>query len=151
MSTSSQQFEFFEGGRTDSRAPRITLRRSGQLALTGAAVALLGEEVTHVQVGFDPTTKAVGIRPAAEGARGRYRLRRQANRSGLVDGRRFFAHHGLTVAEARTFEAQEFGQGIVGFRLTEPGAAAEGEAQAAQPKASERKPARGGKRKGAAA
>ena len=146
MSTSFETLEFFEGGRTDSRAPRITVRRSGQLALTGAAVALLGEDISHVQVGFDPTTKAVGIRPAPEGARGRYRLRRQANRSGLVDGRRFFAHHGLTVAEARTFDAQDFGGGIVGFRLTEAGAAAEGE-----PKAPEAKPARGGKRKGAAA
>jgi len=145
MSTSFETFEFFEGGRTDSRAPRITVRRSGQLALTGATVALLGEDISHVQVGYDPTTKAVGIRPAPEGVRGRYRLRRQANRSGLVDGRRFFAHHGLTVGEARTFEAQDFGGGIVGFRLTEPGAA-EGE-----PKAAEAKPARGGKRKGAAA
>ena len=146
MSTSVETFEFFEGGRTDSRAPRITVRRSGQLALTGAAVALLGEDISHVQIGYDPTTKAVGIRPAAEGARGRYRLRRQSNRSGLVDGRRFFAHHGLTVGEARTFEAEGFGGGIRGFRLTEPGAAAEGEARAAEPK-----PARGGKRKGAAA
>ena len=70
MSTSFDQFEFYEGGRTDSRAPRITVRRSGQLALTGAAVALLGEGVSHVQVGFDAVTQAVGIRPAAEGARG---------------------------------------------------------------------------------
>jgi hypothetical protein len=144
MSTSFETFEFFEGGRTDSRAPRITVRRSGQLALTGAAIALLGDEVSHVQVGYDPTTKAVGIRPAAEGVRGRYKLRRMANRSGLVDGRRFFAHHGLTVGEARTFDAEDFGKGIVGFRLSE--VATEGETQAA-----EAKPARGGKRKGAAA
>jgi hypothetical protein len=144
MSTSFEAFEFYEGGRTDSRAPRITVRRSGQLALTGAAVALLGEGVTHVQVGFDPTTQAVGIRPAAEGVRGRYKLRRMANRSGLVDGRRFFAHHGLTVGEARTFDAEDFGKGIVGFRLSERGAAVEGEG-------AEAKPVRGGKRKSAAA
>jgi hypothetical protein len=142
MSTSFEAFEFYEGGRTDSRAPRITVRRSGQLALTGAAVALLGEEVSHVQVGYDSTTKAVGIRPAAEGVRGRYKLRRMANRSGLVDGRRFFAHHGLTVGEARTFEVEQFGQGILGFRLAET---------AAEAPAVEAKPARGGKRKGAAA
>ena len=144
MSTSFDQFEFYEGGRTDSRAPRITVRRSGQLALTGAAVALLGEGVTHVQVGFDAVTQAVGIRPAAEGARGRYKLRRMSNRSGLVDGRRFFAHHGLTVGEARTFDVEQFGQGILGFRLSE--AAAGGGAPAP-----EAKPARGGKRKGATA
>ena len=36
MSTSFETFEFFEGGRTDSRAPRITVRRSGQLARSAA-------------------------------------------------------------------------------------------------------------------
>jgi hypothetical protein len=149
MTTSFDQFEFYEGGRTDSRAPRITVRRSGQLALTGAAIALLGEDISHVQIGYDSTTRAVGIRPAAEGVRGRYKLRRMSNRSGLVDGRRFFAHHGLTVGEARTFEAQDFGKGIIGFCLTAPGA--EGEAGKAEAKVAEAKPARGGKRKGAAA
>jgi hypothetical protein len=150
MSTSFEAFEFYEGGRTDSRAPRITVRRSGQLALTGAAIALLGEDISHVQIGYDSTTRAVGIRPAAEGVRGRYKLRRMANRSGLVDGRRFFAHHGLTVGEARTFDAEDFGKGIVGFRLSEA-PAAEGEAGKAEAPAAEAKPARGGKRKGAAA
>ena len=145
MSTSFESFEFFEGARTDNRAPKITVRRSGQVSMTGAAVALLGEGVTAVQLGYDTTTKAVGIRPAPEGSRGRYKLRQQDNRSGLVDGRRFFAHHGLTLTEARTFDAEAFGQGIVGFRFTEPGAA-----PAAEVETIERKPARGGKRKGAA-
>ena len=146
MSTSFESFEFFEGARTDTRAPKITVRRSGQVSLTGATVALLGEGVTAVQLGFDPVTKAVGIRPAPEGSRGRYKLRQQANRSGLVDGRRFFAHHGLTLAEARTFDAEAFGQGIVGFRFTEVGVA-----PAAEVEPVERKPARAGKRKGASA
>ena len=145
MSTSFDQFEFFEGARTDNRAPKITVRRSGQVSLTGAAVALLGEGVTTVQLGFDPVTKAVGIRPAPEGSRGRYKLRQQANRSGLVDGRRFFAHHGLSLGEARSFDAEAFGQGIVGFRFTEPGAAVPAEVETV-----ERKPAGGGKRKRAA-
>jgi hypothetical protein len=148
MSTSFESFEFFEGARTDNRAPKITVRRSGQVSLTGAAVALLGEGVTAVQLGYDVTTKAVGIRPAPEGTRGRYKLRQQANRSGLVDGRRFFAHHGLTLAEARTFDAEAFGQGIVGFRFTEPG---ETPPAAGEPEGIEqRKPAGGGKRKRAA-
>ena len=145
MSTSSESFEFFEGARTDNRAPKITVRRSGQVSMTGAAVALLGEGVTAVQLGYDATTKAVGIRPAPEGSRGSYKLRQQANRSGLVDGRRFFAHHGLALAEARTFDAESFGQGIVGFRFTEPGTAPPAEVEPV-----ERKPARGGKSKGAA-
>lgn len=98
-----------------------------------------------VQLGYDTVTKAVGIRPAPEGARGRYKLRRQANRSGLVDGRRFFAHRGLSLETVRTFDAEAFGQGIVGFRFTEAGVAPATEVEPV-----ERKPARGGKRKGAA-
>ena len=82
MSTSFDQFEFFEGAGTHNRL-KITVRRSGQVSLTGAAVALLGEGVTAVQLGYDTVTKAVGIRPAPEGSRGRYKLRQQANPSGL--------------------------------------------------------------------
>ena len=153
MSTSFEQFEFFEGARTDNRAPKITVRRSGQVSLTGAAVALLGEGVTAVQIGYDPVTKAVGIRQAPEGAKGRYKLRRQGTRAGLVDGRRFFSHYGLSLDTARTFDAENFGQGIVGFRFNGPAAvAAEGEAQevAGEAPVAEPKPSRFGKRKNAA-
>ncbi|HEX4953025.1 MAG TPA: hypothetical protein VF017_06490 [Thermoanaerobaculia bacterium] len=101
--------------------------------------------MAHVQLGYDTVTRAVGIRPEPEGARGRYKLRRQPNRSALLDVRRFFAHHVLSVGEPRTFDAEAFGQVIVGFRFTEPGEA-EGEAPAA-----EAKPGRDGKRKGTAA
>ncbi|HEX4952665.1 MAG TPA: hypothetical protein VF017_04630 [Thermoanaerobaculia bacterium] len=145
MSTSFESFEFFEGARTDNRAPKITVRRSGQLSLTGAAVALLGEGVAHVQLGYDTVTKAVGIRSAPEGAKGRYKLRQQANRSALLDGRRFFAHHGLSLIEPRTFDAEAFGQGIVGFRLVE-----QREAPQTEGGPVEAKPATGGKRKTAA-
>lgn len=143
MSTS---FEFFEGARTESKAPQITVRKSGQMVLTGAAVALLGEGVSHVQVGYDPKARAVGIRPAPEDGRGRYRLRPQTNGSSLVDGRRFFAHHGVTLEKAQTFDAETFGEGLVGFRFNEAEEGQEGEEPAAEPA-----PARASKRKSRAA
>ncbi len=63
---SNDGFEFFEGTTsTSSTTPRVTVRRAGQLILTQAAVDLLGDGVTHVQLGYNPKTKAVGIRPAA--------------------------------------------------------------------------------------
>jgi hypothetical protein len=40
----------------------------------------------------------------------------------LVDGKRFFAHRGLAVDKARGLEVEDFGGGIVGFRLPEGGA-----------------------------
>jgi len=142
----SQTFEFFEGARTESKTPQVTVRRSGQMVLTSAAVALLGDDATHVQFGYDAGTAAVAIRAAGEGAKGRYRLRRQTNGSSLADGRRFFAHHGLKVEKARTFDAESFGDGIVGFRIAETAPAVETETEAVEPK-----PARGSKSKQRAA
>ena len=93
----STNFEFFEGTATENSAtPRVTVRSGGQLVLTQAAVDKLGEGVTHVQLGFNAETKAVGIRPAPEEGKGRYLLRAQKNSaSRLIDGKRFFAHQGV--------------------------------------------------------
>ena len=116
----SQGFEFFLGTKTENQAPRITLRKGGQLVLTEAAVRMLGQGVTHVQIGFNEKTQAVGLRPASEETEGRYRLRSQpTSTSRLVNGKRFFAHRGRALEKARTFDAEEFGDTIVGFHLTE--------------------------------
>jgi hypothetical protein len=129
----SNGFEFFEGAATVSTtAPRITVRRTGQLVLTQAAVAMLGEAVSHVQLGFNEKTKAVGIRSVPEDAKGRYRLRSQPNGvSYLVDAKRFFAHHAVTLEKARGFAVEDFGGGVVGFRF-EDGAAPSAEPPAAE-------------------
>jgi hypothetical protein len=150
----SNQFDFFEGSRTESKTPQVTVRRSGQMVLTPPAVALLGDEVTHVQFGFDAQTQAVALRATPKGAKGRYRLRSQANGGSLVDGRRFLAHHGVTVEKARSFPAEDFGEGIVGFRFnwTETASIEETPTPAkVDAPAATRKPARTGKREAAAA
>ena len=108
---------------------------------------MLGEDVTHVQVGFNAQSGIVGIRAAVNGAKGRYRLRSQANGSSLVDGRRFLTHHGRKLDKAQSFPAEAVGDGIVGFTIPKSGAAAAGESDAP---ATERKPARTGKRKATA-
>ena len=75
-------------------------------------------------------------------SRGAPKLRGAAEgRSRLVDAKRFFAHRGLAVDKARGLEVEDFGGGIVGFRLPEAGA---GEAEA-PPKAAKA----GGRRKSA--
>ncbi len=140
-------FQFFEGARTESKAPQVTVRRSGQMVLTAAAIAMLGEGVTHVQFGFDVDARAVALRPAPKGAKGRYRLRAQANGSSLVDSRRFLAHHVVEAEKAQTFPAEDFGGGVVGFRFDEAASetgsdiGTEGESKAPTP-AAEPKPAR---------
>lgn len=83
----SNGFQFFEGSTTiNSTSPQATLRRSGQVILTAAAVELLGDGVTQVQVGYNAKTGAVGIRPAVEGGRGA--LRPQAAERPLPADRR---------------------------------------------------------------
>ncbi len=114
-------FEFYEGHATHSAtAAEITVRRGGVLVLTAATVEMLGKGTTHVQLGFDASSRAIGLKAASEGARGAYRLREQSNSvSRLVDGKRLFAHHGLSAEKARRFDAENFGNGVVGFRLPE--------------------------------
>jgi hypothetical protein len=139
----STEFEFFEGTATvNSTTPRVTVRKAGQLVLTEAAVAMLGEGVESVQIGFNAKSRVVGIRPAADGVRGALKLRAQPNgRSKLVDAKRFFAHRGLAVDKARGLEVEDFGGGIVGFRLPEEGT---GEAPARAAKGGGRRKAAGG-------
>jgi hypothetical protein len=108
---------------------------------------MLGEDVSHVQVGYNAGSGIVGIRAAANGAKGRYRLRSQANGSSLVDGRRFLGHHGLKVDKAQTFPAEAVGDGIVGFTIPKSGTAAAGESDAP---VTEPKAARTGKQKATA-
>jgi hypothetical protein len=115
----STEFEFFEGSATiHSTTPQATVRRSGHLILTQAAVELLGEGVERVQVGYNAKTGAVGIRPAPEGGRGALRLRKQPNsRSRLIDAKRFFAHHGLKLGQARRVPVEDFSGGLIGFMV----------------------------------
>ena len=109
----------------NSTTPRVTVRKAGQLVLTEAAVAMLGEDVEAVQIGYNAKSRVVGIRPAADGIGGALKLRAQPNgRSKLVDAKRFFAHRALAVDRARGLEVEDFGGGVVGFRLPEEGAEA---------------------------
>ena len=155
----TKRFQFFEGTRSTTQAPQVTVRRSGQLVLTPAAVAMFGDDATHVQFGYDPDTQTVALRSAPKGAKGRYRLRNQANGSSLVDGRRFMAHYELQVEKAQRFPAEELAEGMVGFRLVDEVDAADAdtattaddtEAPAPAP-VKKQKPARSTKRKAAVA
>ena len=147
-------FQFFEGTRSTTQSPQVTVRRSGQMVLTPAAVAMLGDDATHVQFGYDPDTRTVALRSAPKSAKGRYRLREQSNGSSLVDGRRFMAHYELQVEKAQRFPAEELADGMVGFRLV--GEVDSGDTDAADDteapapvESKKQKPARSTKRKAA--
>ncbi len=151
----SNGFDFYEGTTSENTAPRITVRKGGQLVLTSGAVDMLGDDVEFVQLAYNRAKGIVGIRSADENAKGRYRLRTQKNSgSRLVTGKRFFTHNGLTSDKARTFDAEEFADGIVGFKLT----AEPAEAETETPTPAETAPAKtalakktGGRRKAKAA
>ena len=112
-------FQFFEGHQTVSNSvAKITVRKGGVLVLTQAAIDMLGDGVAAVQVGYDPEKKAVGVRAAADTADGAYKLRAQKSGAArMVNGKRLFALHGLTVETAESFDVENFGDGVIGFRL----------------------------------
>ena len=116
-------FDFYEGtANAHSQEPRITVRSGGLMVITPAAVELLGDDVTHVQLGLNPKTNTVAIRKAADNAKGRYRLRTQKNSTMLlVGGKKFFTHHNLTIEKAESFDATKIADGLVGFTLTNNG------------------------------
>ena len=118
MTTTPSHFDFFEGATSQHTEPQITVRRGGLMVLTQGAVDMLGDDVTHIQFGFDEATKAVALRAAPADAKGRYRLRHQKNGSTrLVDGKRFIQHNGLRFDKATRFDVESFGEGLIGFKL----------------------------------
>ena len=138
MTTTPSHFDFFEGATSQHTEPQITVRRGGLMVLTQGAVDMLGDDVTHIQFGFDEATKAVALRAAPADAKGRYRLRHQKNGSTrLVDGKRFIQHNGLRFDKATRFDVESFGDGLIGFKLDlEPA-----EKKTAEDKPAEKKPA----------
>lgn len=127
---SNSNFVFFNGSQVSKSAtPKITVRRGGVLILNQNAVNMMGEDVSHVRIAYNPERRAVGVAKAPEDAPGRYRLRRQTDgTSFLVNAKPMFQHLGLTVAKAKSFDVEDFGGGIIGATLDgtlEPEAVAE--------------------------
>ena len=112
-------FEFFHGHISQSSSkPQITVRRGGLMVFTLAAVEMLGDDVTHIQLAYDANRGAVGIRTANQDTAGAYRLRTQGKNPGrVVGGKRFFKHYGLSTDTATRYDARDFGKGIIGFLL----------------------------------
>ena len=112
-------FVFFDGSKTvNDSAPKITIRRGGLIVLNSGAVNMLGDDVSHIQLGYDAKKRAIGIRSAPEDAMGKYLLRAQAKTSSrLINGKRFLAHHSLSVDKATSFRVDDFGDGLIGFTL----------------------------------
>ena len=111
-------FVFFDGSNTQTTSPRISIRRGGLLVLNGAAARMLGENVTHVQLGYDAEKNAVAIREAPADALGRYKLRTAPKGSSrMINGKRLFEHHGLDAEKARRFNVEDFGDGLIGLYL----------------------------------
>ena len=139
----SNGFLFFEGNTTESAStPKITVRKGGMLILTKAAIDMLGDEVTHVQLAFNPKDRAIGLRGATEDCRGCYRLRAQRNSvSRMVDGKRLFALHGLTAEKAQSYGVEQYGDGIIGFQLSDSNTEAKDTGDAAKAPVKAKKPA----------
>lgn len=116
---STLKFEFFHGTASEGMTtPRITIRRGGLMVLTQKAVEMMGDKVEYVLLAFDPANRVVGVQACEEGTPGCYLLRHQPKGTHrTIGGKRFFKHYGVPVDRAESFDAEEFGDGIIGFRL----------------------------------
>ena len=121
--TPAPSFKFFEGNASESRTKaQVTVRRGGLMVITQAAVDLLGENPTHVQLAYDAETRAIGIRSCAPEASGCYTLRTQAKSpSRLVGGGRFFKHHGLKTEQSHHLRRRRLRQRHHGLRAPRHG------------------------------
>ena len=62
-------FEFYEGSVSEGTAPKITVRKGGQLVLTSGAVDMLGDDLEFVKFASTagPASAASGPRPRMRG------------------------------------------------------------------------------------
>lgn len=124
----STNFVFFDATQSrNNNSPKITIRRGGVLVLNAGAVKMLSNgndaEVTHVRVGYDAKTSAIGIRLASDDDTGKFRLRNQKKGpSRTINAKRVFDHHSLSVEKATSYSVEDFGEGIFGVTLREPSA-----------------------------
>ena len=131
--STATDFEFFEGSLSVSAArPQITIRKGGVIVISRAVAVMLGDKLSHVQLAYNPKTGAIGLRATGADTPGAYQLRPQSKGPGrMIGGKRFFKHHGLDADQARTYEATDFGNGIVGFVLAPAAAPAPASAEVA--------------------
>ena len=116
----STNFEFFVNSQAPKNdAPMITVRRKGVLILTKKAAQMLGDDVKFVQIGYDAKSRSVALRKAESDTSGRYTMRDMKNDTFLVNAKPMFAHYGLDVERAQSFDVKKFDKGLVGVTLPE--------------------------------
>ena len=117
--TTKTNFEFFVNTQApkNNSAPMITVRRKGVLVLTKKAADMLGENVTHVQIAYDAKTRSVAVCKAESDSKGRYTMRDMKNDTFLVNAKPMFAHYGLNVERAQSYDVKEFDKGLIGVSL----------------------------------
>ena len=114
----SANFEFFVNSQTPKNTdPKITVRRQGVLVLNEKAAKMLGDNVTHVQIGYDEKKKAVGICAAEDDAAGRYTLRDLKNSTFLINAKPMFKHYGVEIERAQRYDVETFSEGLIGVTL----------------------------------
>lgn len=120
----SSNFVFFNANQARNNTPKITIRRNGVIVMNAGAVKMMvngsDEEVTYVKVAYDKEKRAIGIVPAAADDVGKFRLRLQnKSTSRTINAKRLFEHYGITVAQATSYDVEDFGEGLFGVTLKE--------------------------------
>lgn len=97
----ARQFEVFTGRfkPASSKTMRVTLNKRGVFSLNSATYTALGEP-RYVELLYDRTSRAIGLRPTEETTKHAYPVRAQKNaKSYLVGAMAFYQAYDLDVGE----------------------------------------------------
>jgi hypothetical protein len=126
-------FQLFKRrSKVTSTQPTIGVQHRGTMSLNSAAFELFVsvgriEDRSNVftQFLYDPETRTVALRPVPPETRDSYPVRKQpASESYLVTGRGFVAFFGIDAKDVRRYTVRVIEGNMIGFSLTDEGAAA---------------------------
>jgi len=118
-----KQIEWFsKGTRVESTAePQAFITAQGRIGVNAAALESFGGEFPEqLMVGFDPTDRAIVLKPSDKGDGG-YRLVRQGKVRASISGAAFLKHHSISIPEKTETYTPEFDekQKVLWFKVGE--------------------------------
>lgn len=97
----------------------FTLQARGLLSLNHAVFRALGQPEA-VELLYDAEERIIGLRAVDKSDPNAYSVRKQSgSQSYLVATQGFLAYHGIKTLMAQRFIAHDYGEGVLGFSLTE--------------------------------
>lgn len=128
--TTWEEFDYTGASKADNR-PYISLQVRGSFQINRASYELMGKPIA-VKLLYDRQKQLIGFRPAQEGERASYTVRKATtSETYMVAARAFVNYYDIEVHETRRYQAKSVGN-IVAIDLNTPDSATNRGAKAAR-------------------